>query len=242
MKRFQSPLIIALTDRINLSMLALAIASLLCAAWWWAPVGLVLWVIMVLIMAQDPLLKMAKNLESRAPLAQRFDRQFQQVERAQINIFNTISNAEPKLRPMMKPIQEATDNLAGYAHNICQRMSVLENHRLVSGSTLNLETQINEVDKKLHETTDPIETREYTESKQALQSRLSDLKTVERQLNRTDAQLVSLSNELNRVITDIVRIQALDPKIAKDHAEQVVLTLKNLLEQLKSFDQEVAQL
>jgi DNA repair exonuclease SbcCD ATPase subunit len=242
MNRFQSPLLIALTDRINLSVFILAIASGFCAAWWWALVGVLLWVVLVIMVARDPLLKMAKNLESRAPLAQRYESQFKQIERVQINIFNTITNAPPKMRSSLTPIQDATDALVRYVHNLCQRMTVLENHRLVTGSTDKFKTQITEIQNKLSAVIDPLEVREYKESLLALQVRLSDLENVERQLNRTDAQLTSLTNELNRLMTDIIRIQALDHAVIKDHVERVVQDIQNLLEQIKSFEIEVSQL
>ena len=39
----------ALTDRMNLAMLGISIAAGLLAAWWLLPIGLAVWVIMVIV-------------------------------------------------------------------------------------------------------------------------------------------------------------------------------------------------
>ncbi len=53
-------------------MLALVIAAGLCAAWWLLPVGLILWGMMVLSIARQPALRVGHAMESRIPLAPRF--------------------------------------------------------------------------------------------------------------------------------------------------------------------------
>jgi hypothetical protein len=238
----QSPYFIALTNPINLAMLALAIASGLCAAWWWAPVGLLLWLIMFLIVANDPSLRMVQHLENREPLAYRFQGQFQKVERVQISIFNAISNSDSRLKQVFKPIQDSLDNLVDQAHDLCQRMTVLENHRLISESPNQLRIELEEINDKLNAVTDPLETREYQESRQALQSRLDGIERVERQLNRTDAQLTSLTNELNRIVTEIVRVQSLGPDLAKSHISRLIDSINQQMNELNDFEDEVSKL
>jgi predicted nuclease with TOPRIM domain len=242
MNRTKSPVIIALTDPINLSILALAVASGLCAAWWWAPVGILLWGLMVLLVTRDPSLRLAKRLDDRAPLAQRYQRLYNRVERAQISIFNNISQAKRKFKPLLKPIHDSVEKLVDQAHELCERMTILENHRIVSTSTEDLNSQIKDIDSLLALTQDPLTTREYTESREALMKRLADMNSVDRQLSRTDAQLESLTHELNRVMTEMVRIQALDPDEAKDHVKRLVAALDDQHEQLKKFEVEISQI
>ena len=83
-------------------------------------------------------------------------------------------------------------------------MTVLENHRLVSESTTQLKTSISELKFQLEAAQDPLVKREFEESLLAAQSRLASLLGVERQLKRTDAQLHSLTSQLNHTLTEII--------------------------------------
>ena len=49
----RSPWLQALTDRMNLIMLGLAIVSGLLAAWWLLPIGLLIWLVMLAVTAND---------------------------------------------------------------------------------------------------------------------------------------------------------------------------------------------
>jgi hypothetical protein len=48
----KSPWMSALTDRMNLATLGIAIAAGLLAAWWLLPVGLIVWAIMMILTAK----------------------------------------------------------------------------------------------------------------------------------------------------------------------------------------------
>jgi hypothetical protein len=50
----RSPLLTALFHPLNLTTLAVAVAAGLCAAWWLFPLGLLVWLIMVVGVARDP--------------------------------------------------------------------------------------------------------------------------------------------------------------------------------------------
>jgi hypothetical protein len=50
----RSPLSKALTDRMNLVMLGVAVAAGLLAAWWLLPIGLAVWLIMVIVTTNGP--------------------------------------------------------------------------------------------------------------------------------------------------------------------------------------------
>ena len=241
MNKKTSPWQIALTDKLNLAMLVLALATGACSAWWLGLVGILLYAVMVVMVARDPYLKISQTIESRAPLAQRYQKQFNKIERVQINIFNAINNAETDFRQVMHPIQTKTDDLVANAHNLCQRMTVLENHRRISESTTQIKTAISEIKFQLEAANDPLIKREYEESLEAAQTRLESLLDVERQLKRTDAQLSSLTSQLNRTLTEVIRIQALDPNQAKDQVPGVIQKLNQQMDELKLFSQEVSQ-
>jgi hypothetical protein len=237
-----SPWRIALTDKLNLVLLALALAAGACSAWWMGLIGILLYLVMVVIVARDPSLKISQTIEQRAPLAQRFDRQFKKIERVQISIFNAVNNADPIFKQVMRPIRKQTDELVAYAHNLCQRMTVLENHRLVSESTTQIKTSISELNFQLEAAQDPLVKREYEESLNAAKTRLESLLNVERQLKRTDAQLHSLTNQLNHTLTEIIRIQALDSSQVKDHVPGILRALDQQMDELRLFSKEVSQM
>ena len=49
-----TPLRTAFTDRMNLATLGIAIAAGLLAAWWLLPIGLAVWLIMVIVTVNGP--------------------------------------------------------------------------------------------------------------------------------------------------------------------------------------------
>src|SRR5215831_17412371 len=108
--RTRSPWLTALINPVNLAMLALAVAAGLCAAWWLFPLGLLLWVVMVLAVARDPSLVISSTMESRAPLAARFQAPFDRIERSQVSLFNTLASADPRIRASFHQVQAETDN------------------------------------------------------------------------------------------------------------------------------------
>jgi hypothetical protein len=237
-----SPWLTAITDRLNLAMLVFALTAGACSAWWLGLFGILLYFVMVVIVARDPSLKISRTIDQRAPLAQRYQKQFNKIERIQISIFNTINNANPDYRNVMRPIRTKTDELVDDAHNLCYRMTVLENHRLVSETTTQIKTMINEINFQLDAAKDPLVKREYQESLEAAHTRLESLLDVERQLKRTDAQLNSLINQLNHTLTEVIRIQAMDPGQAKDQIPGILQKLDQQMEELRLFSQEVSQI
>jgi uncharacterized phage infection (PIP) family protein YhgE len=222
--------------------LALALVAGACSAWWLAFIGLSLYVVMVVIVARDPYLKISQTIEDREPLAQRYQKQFNQIVHVQFSIFNTINNARPEFRRIMRPIRTSTDELVDYAHNICQRMTVLENHRLVSESTTQLQTDVTELEFKLEDAKDPLVRREYEESLEAAQNRLKSLVDVERQLKRTDAQLHNLTSQLKNTLTNIISLKAMDLEQAKMQVPEVLSQLNQQMDELRLFSQEVRQI
>jgi hypothetical protein len=121
-------------------------------------------------------------------------------------------------------------------------MTVLENHRLVLRSKGDLESSLADVENKLHQATDPIVRREYEESLAAIKKRLTTLETVELKLERTDAQLLSLAGKMDQTLTEIVRIQGLDPDLAKSQVAEVVENLEGQISELVQFQKIVGDI
>src|SRR5258707_7659152 len=137
MPQRRSPWLTALINPINLAMLALAVAAGLCSAWWLLPLGLLLWVVMVLAVARDPSLVISSTMESRAPLAARFQAPFDRIERSQVSLFNALAAADPRIRNAFRQVQAETDNLVNQAYLLCQRMSTPGNYALATRARRN---------------------------------------------------------------------------------------------------------
>jgi chromosome segregation ATPase len=218
-----------------------AVAGLV-AAWWLFPVGMLFWVIMVIAVARDPSLRISHQMQRRAPLAQRFQRYFDRVERSQVSVFNSLASAPTRTRRALQPVQAEIDRLTDQVHSLCQRMTVLENYRIVSQSQTDLETDLQHINEMLDGTGDPLVQREYEESRQSLQERLSKLKTVATHLDRVEAQLMSLSSEMEGIVTEVVRLQAMGPQDAARHVPAVVERLREQSAQVEEFEREAIEI
>jgi chromosome segregation ATPase len=240
MTQRRSPWLTALINPVNLAMLALAVAAGLCSAWWLLPIGLVLWAVMILAVARDPSLVISTNMAEREPLAARFQAPFDRIERSQVSLFNTLSSADPRIRASFRQVQAETDNLVNQAYLLCQRMSALENYRLVTESGGNLDADLKRLQGQVDGATDAVVKREYEQSLAALKDKVSKLHTTETQLDRVEAQLSSLASQMDAALTEVVRIQSLGPAVAASHAAALAQTLHKQADDLVAFQKEVA--
>ena len=238
----RSPYLTALLNPLNVATFALAIAAGLCAAWWLFPLGLLLWGIMVYTIASDPALRRIQMAQSRAPVAQRFQPQFDRLERIQASVYNTISDSNRNIKPMLEPLRDEVDALVERAYQLLVRMSVLENYRSVQSYQGNLEGEMVNIDLKIASATDPLVKREYEESKAAVQKRLGSLAAIGNQSDRIEAQLVSTVAALSGVQAELVRLHALGPQLASQLVPAQLRTMRDLASQLEKFEKEVSQL
>jgi chromosome segregation ATPase len=237
----RSPILTALFHPLNILMAGLTLFAGLVSAWWLFPVGLLLWFIMVMVVARDPSLRMNHQMQSREPLAQRFQRYFDRIERAQLSVFNSLSSAPPATRRALQSVQNEMEALTRQAYALCKRMTSLENYRLVSQSQYDLEGDLGRLDEAVEGAEDALVRREYEESRRALEGRLEKLRAVSTQLDRVEAQLMSLSNELDGTVTEIIRLQAMGPEDAAAGAKPLVTRLREEGAQLREFEREAAR-
>ena len=240
--RTRSPLLTGLIHPLNLLTLGLAVFAGLVATWWLFPVGVLCWVIMVIAVSRDPSLRISHEMQRRAPLAQRFQRYFDRIERAQVGVFNSLSTAPAPVRRTLQPVQAEIDMLTNLVYALCKRLTVLENYRLVSQSRSDLETDLQQIEAKINGTEDSLTKREYEESRRSLQERLSKLQTVSTQLDRVEAQLMSLSNEMDGIVTEVIRLQAMGHKESARFVSALAQKLREQAAQLKAFEREAVML
>ncbi len=238
----RSPFLTGLLHPLNLLMLGLSIFAGLVSAWWLFPIGLLFWAVMVFAVSRDPSLRISHEMQKREPLAQRFQKHFDRIERSQVGVFNSLSSAPARTRRTLQPIQAEIDGLTMKVYALCQRMTMLENFRIVSQSQADLEMDVQQLDVKIEEAEDAMVKREYEDSRRSLQERISKLAAVSTQLDRVEAQLVSLSNELDGIVTQLVRLQALGPKDAAKYVPELVSKLREEAAQLEAFEREAIRI
>ena len=238
----RSPFLTALFHPVNIIMLGLAAFAGLVAAWWLFPVGLLFWGVMVFNVARDQALRLNYKMEKRAPLAPRFQRYFDRMQRAEVTVFNALASASSQTRRILQPVCTEIHTLTVEVHNLCQRMTALENYRAVSQSQANLSTDLKHIDEVIARTEDVTVRREYEDSRQALQERLAKLQAVSTQLERVEAQLLSLANAMDGIVTEVVRLQAAGADNAAVFVPELVTRLRQETAQLRIFEKEATRL
>jgi chromosome segregation ATPase len=138
-------------------------------------------------------------------------------------------------------VRDEIDRLVDRAYALCQRMTTLENYRLVTQSQSDLEGNLAHLERTIASTDDELTRREYEESREALQRRIAKLEAVSTQLDRVEAQLVGLANALDGVMTELVRLQALSAQDAAERVPALVEQLREEADQLKTFEREAVE-
>jgi chromosome segregation ATPase len=232
----RSPFVTALLNPVNLAILALTAAAGLCSAWWLAPVGLLLWGFMVLAIATNPNLRFTQEVENRAPLAMRFDQLFKRIQRNQISLYNKLQSAKSGTRRSLQPLQDRVNALTEHTFQLCLRMSALENHRLVTQRSRNLNEEMALIDAKIISASDERVRQEFEESKAALYSQREKLDAISAGLDRFEAQLLSLASALEGIITEAVHLQVMKSMTVETDLNPLLEQLLKLDIQLGEFD------
>lgn len=236
----RSPLITALLHPVNLAMFALAVAAGLCSAWWMAPIGIVFWFIMVLIIARDPGLQMTFTRQNRLPLAQRFQTRFDRLDRARVSTFNAMHRFNsPALEKTVEPVQTALDQLAEHTYQLSLRLSALDNNYSVQLVTSNFDDEIAKMQKNIDTAPDPASKAEFQATIQSLQQRQAQLKVVGALLARFEAQLTGTSSAVDGVVTGVVSFQGQNSKQVAEKIPALLQIIQTEQDELKQFDQEL---
>jgi hypothetical protein len=237
----RSPFLTGLLHPLNMAMLGLAAIAGLLAAWWLFPLGLLLWLVMVVVVSRDPSLRISHEMHSREPIARRFQSYFARIERAQVRVFNSLASAPSRTRKALEPVQDEMESLTKQVHRLCRRMTALENYRLVSESTTNLQDDLNQVDGAIARATDPRVKQEYEDSRRTLLERIAKLKLVASDVDRVEAQLLGLANEMDGIVTEVIRLQAAGPVEAGRQAPSLVSRLREQAEEIEQAEREAAE-
>jgi hypothetical protein len=202
-------------------MLALSAVAGLVAAWWLFPLGLLLWLLMVVVVSRDPSLRFRHRMRRRKPLAHRFQAYFSRIERLQVRVFNSLAPAPAGTRKALQPVQQELEALAEQVYELCRGLTALENYLLVSESTTNLSAELRRTEEAIDRASDPLVKREYEESREAVVERIAKRKQAASELDRVEAQLVSLANDLDGIVAEVLRLQAEQPAEVERQAAEL---------------------
>ena len=220
-------------------MFALTVGAGLCSAWWLAPIGLVFWLVMVIIVTRDPGLQINFTRQSREPLSQRFQTRFDRLDRARISIFNSLQGVSPAFRKRIQSVQDTLEELVEHAYQLCLNMTALDNNFQVQQLSNNFNDDIETMQKNITGAANNHEKKEFEETLQSLEARKAQLKNVGTLLARFEAQLTGTNNAVDSVVTNIASLKGRDAKYAEGKVPPMLQILQTELEELRQFDAEL---
>jgi len=238
----RSPLVVAFLHPINLAALALAVVAGLCAAWWLFPVGLLAWLLMFLITYRDPALRFYQVLHSRLALAQRFQKPFDRIERAQIQIFNQINSTRRLVKRHLEPVLERVNKVADQAYQLRVRMTALQNYYLVTKANRDFDGELFVQQVKIDNAPDEVTRRGYEEAQKSLAEVRDNFRQIEVLLERVETQLLNVHSTLEQTMAETLRLQMLEPENIREQVPRLLQLLEDMAQQLAAFEQEEASL
>jgi hypothetical protein len=237
----RSPFLTAIFNPVNLVMLSLVVISGLCAAWWLAPLGLILWIVMVVVIARDPGINITFTRQNRQPLAQRYEIRFDRLERSRISIFNAMAQVNPQMHRIVQSLQDDLAELVEVAYQLCLRMSALENHYAVQRLNSDIELEIKKLESKLEKTDDVAARQEYQQTVQALKDREGHLKSLATLLDRFEAQMTGTNNTVDGIVTTVVNLKGSSLSQTKEKVPSLQAIIQTERNELNEFDQQSKQ-
>ncbi len=228
-----SPWFDAFFDPAGVLLLLSSVVSGLVAAWWLFPAGIVLWVILVIKILRDPSLQINAAIENRSELTQRFQNQFNQLQKSQVTFFNTIQSSEDEVQRNLLPINSAITRLLDQVYENCRRYSLLENHRLVSTVNQNLDQQLSDFENRLQGVTNPQERARLEQMKKTLDDKKIQQQSVLNQLDQYSEKLSMIKIQLDGLITEALQAQSTDEVTIKNAIPDIRKRIQSLANYLK---------
>jgi hypothetical protein len=218
----------AILDPAGIMILVCSAISGLLAAWWLFPVGLFCWLVMALVIIRDPSMRINNAIQNRSELTQRFQEDFNRLQKSQVSFFNIIQSSEQGVQREMMPINEAMTGLLNVVYENCRRYSLLENHRMISsidhktaGDLASVETRLQTVNSS-GERTRLENLQKSLIEKKAQQQKMTD------QLNAYSEQLAVLQAKLDEYITDALQAQSAGENRLKEASPEIQRKINQL--------------
>jgi hypothetical protein len=197
--------------------------------------------VMVLSVVRDPSIRFRHKVFSRKPLARRFVKPFERIERVQVRLFNTLSDSDRATQRELRGVQTSVDSLVEQSYGLCLRMSGLENHRLLVEHNMDFEAELTAINEKIENEQDPLIREDYEEVKTTLERRIKDLRSLNHLLDRVEAQLAVVSNTIASVYTEILRVEALGVEEVSVMSPKLIDQIKGETQELQEFEREASR-
>ena len=172
-------------------------------------------------------------MDERQPLASRFNIPFNQIQRIQVQMFNNIAPASNGKRKSLQPILDKVDLLVEEVYLLCLRMTPVENYLKVSNSGSNLEQQLKDINAQIDQAKDSVARKDYEDARDALSMQIAQLKQSSAQLDRIDAYITSLVNDLNAILGQIISLQSLQDEQMKQKTMVILDKIQQEINELK---------
>lgn len=234
----RAPLTAGLLHPLNLIMLGTSVLAGLVAAWWLFPLGLLLWGFMVFNIVQSPKLQFEHEERSRDPLAARYRQLFGRFRKAERAIIDKIETAPAKVRRALDPLRGAIDDLSDHAHQVLKRLSSFEQYFQVSSSIPDMKNELRHIDDATPLLTNDRLKKEYEEKRVELERELTRLEATSGYVDRTEAEVTRLADELDRIVAEVLNLTGRDPNEAKERVEALVIRIERLTEQFEAYERE----
>jgi len=225
----------AILDPAGIMILISSIISGLLAAWWLFPAGLVLWLVMAVVIMRDPSLRINNAIQNRSELTQRFQDDFNRLQKSQVSFFNIIQSSDPGIQREMMPINEAITSLLDVVYEDCRRYSLLENHRMVSSSNQKMNSDLASIDARLQTPVSGGERARLESLQRSLSDKVTQHQSVTDQLNLYSEELAMLQVNLDGCITDALQAQSAGEDQLKKNAPQIQTKINQFRKQLENY-------
>jgi hypothetical protein len=219
----------AILDPAGILILISSVISGLLAAWWLFPAGIFLWLVMALVIMRDPSMRINNAIQNRSELTQRFQDDFNRLQKSQVSFFNIIQSSEPGIQHEMMPINEAITDLLNLVYENCRRYSLLENHRMVSVTDQKMGSELASIETRLQTPISPDERIRLERLQKTLSEKVTQQQTVTNQLNAYSEQMAMLQVDLDGLITEVIQSQS----AGEDQLKKIVPEIVKKINQLK---------
>lgn len=240
----RSPLTTALLNPLNIITLVFSGLAGLLAAWWLFPIGLIVWGVMVMTIANDKAIRINYNMEARlGTLPMRFQEPYSKAVKAQMRIFNSLLSASGGNRRALVPVQDEIEKLVDEIYTVCQKMTVPENFAQVAKSkNADLEGERALLVLSLDNSLDAAIRKQKEDAIKALEGRIQKTKEISTVLERIQAELGSTTTFMDALLADITRLQVMGTDQITQEVPALIEKIRGEVRELQETEKEIAKL
>lgn len=231
-------LFVAARQPIALAVVVVAIVTGLTVAWWLLPLGVLVYLVMVVLASRDPALATtARRATTHTRLTSKtFRAIIDEIDRSQRDIERSIGQARGPLANILQPIANNSRDLVDQAHVLAGKGQIIEQY-LAQINYHQIQDEINKLDARMNQTSDPYTQQQLQQTRQALVSRQSNARDMETFIGRIMAQLQNIDANLDNILSETVRLRTTDAVSATSTSNQVAENLQHLNADMSAFRQ-----